>query len=163
MPPSLLTDRVDGPLLVGEADVPDVYLLRIPGTRATVRAAAWRFSSASSRPYSSRSYSVPLTLVALHERPVGVDVERISTLDHDEITSILTPRERKWLTSSTPEEITSIWSGKEALAKALGDAVAYDPRRLDAPCTWERGEAGRFRARRLDVGQGFVAWACWQV
>ena len=34
--------------------------------------------------------------------------------------------------------MASLWSGKEALAKALGDALRYDPRRLESPAGMAR-------------------------
>jgi hypothetical protein len=61
-----------------------------------------------------------------------------------------------------PGFVTSLWSSKEALAKALGDALAYDPRRLESPLNWEDGAAGRWRARELTPEPGYVAWLVWR-
>lgn len=59
--------------------------------------------------------------------------------------------------------ITSLWSSKEALAKALGDALAYDPRRLEAPVAWPDGRSGAWRARALELAQeDYVGWVCWR-
>jgi hypothetical protein len=41
---------------------------------------------------------------------------------------------------------TSVWSSKEALAKAFDTPIDYDPRRLEGPAFWPNGAAGRWRA-----------------
>ncbi len=56
---------------------------------------------------------------------------------------------------------TSLWSSKEALSKALGNALDYDPRWLEGPAAWPDGRSGPWRAARLDVGDDHVAWLCW--
>jgi hypothetical protein len=117
-------------------------------------------------PFVCRSYRDPYALVAWFDRPVGVDLERIDPLQDGFAESICTPEERRALGDelSDPETVASLWSAKEALAKALGDALAYDPRRLESPLMWEDGEAGVWRALRLDVApKGHVAWLCWRV
>lgn len=58
--------------------------------------------------------------------------------------------------------ITSLWSSKEALAKALGDALDYDPRRLEGPCAWPDGRSGSWRARALEPAEEYVGWVCWR-
>lgn len=58
--------------------------------------------------------------------------------------------------------ITSLWSSKEALAKALGDALDYDPRRLEGPGAWPEGRSGSWRARALEPAGEYVGWVCWR-
>jgi hypothetical protein len=57
--------------------------------------------------------------------------------------------------------VTSLWSSKEALAKALNEPVRYDPSRLESPLLWPDGTAGRWCAQRLAVANQYEAWLCW--
>lgn len=115
----------------------------------------------SAAPHVSRSYAAPYALVAAHHRPVGVDIERVGPLEADFGPSVATPQERAWAACADAVALTSLWSAKEALAKALGDAADYDPRRLGSPLFWPEGRAGRWRARRLEPAAGYVGWVCW--
>jgi hypothetical protein len=124
---------------------------------------------------SSRSYRYPLALVAMHDAAVGVDIERIEHCEQAFTDSISTPAERTAGERAAAERVagvlgadrdrftTSLWSSKEALAKVLGDALAYDPRHLEGPGRWPDGRSGPWRAATLDVGAGHVAWLCWHV
>jgi hypothetical protein len=125
---------------------------------------AREISDAAGAAHSSRSYSYPYALIAVHGAPVGVDVERIGPYDAAFAKSICTPSEDPEPAAGVSREhyLTSLWASKEALAKALGDAVAYDPRRLESPVSWSEGRAGRWRARELLVGRQRVAWLCWR-
>ena len=116
----------------------------------------------------SRSYSFPLALVAGHTGAVGVDIERIEVCTGAFADSIRTPTERTAAATGAAtgaavddRAVISLWSAKEALAKALGDALDYDPRRLEAPSAWPHGRSGPWRAAELDVGMGHVGWVCW--
>jgi phosphopantetheinyl transferase (holo-ACP synthase) len=93
-----------------------------------------------------------------------VDIERVQRCDEAFAASIQTPRERVALPvqGDRDRHFTSLWSGKEALSKALGDALAYDPRRLEGPLGWPDGRSGPWRAARLEVGAEHVAWVCWR-
>ncbi len=128
-----------------------------------LRGWARELSAAGRRTHSSRSYSYPYAVVALHDAPVGVDIERIGPLDADFGRAICAPDEPLEPPTGVPREhyLTSLWSSKEALAKALGDALDYDPRRLHSPQGWPGGRSGRWRARELDAGPDHVAWLCW--
>lgn len=114
-------------------------------------------------PCVSRSYRHPYALVASHDQPVGVDIERIEPFDPAFLKSICTPPER----SLPVDELdparyaTSIWCSKEALSKALGDALHYDPSRLGSPMFWPDGRSGPWRARPLPAPPGHTAWLCW--
>jgi hypothetical protein len=137
------------------ADAPDEAALRELARKACAEAAA---------PFTSRSYRFPFALVAAHTAAVGVDIERVEPCDAAFADSIRTPAERA---AGPPREdhdryFTSLWSSKEALSKALGDALDYDPRRLEGPGAWPRGRSGPWRAEHLDVADGYVAWLCWK-
>lgn len=119
----------------------------------------------------SRSYNVPHALVAFHGERVGVDIEGVEATELGFFEGIATPAERQRLTPPTEgfardRFLIRLWSAKEAAAKALGDALAYDPRRLDSPLVWERTQtglylAGGLRARELELGPNLVGWVCW--
>jgi hypothetical protein len=115
----------------------------------------------------TRSYRHPFALVAAHHAAVGVDLERVEPVDAAFATSIATPEERAALEAGEAgDDLASwaiaLWSGKEALAKALGDALAYDPRRLGAPARWPGLRCGPWRAAALPVPAGHTGWVCWR-
>jgi hypothetical protein len=133
-----------------------------------LRARARTVSERDPSAHSSRSYSFPLALVACHNAAVGVDIELVAPCDQAFIESIQTPAERAEAADREPDgdpdrAAVSLWSSKEALSKALGDALAYDPRRLEGPGGWRDGRSGPWRASTLDVGVGYVGWVCWRV
>jgi len=110
----------------------------------------------------SRSYCYPYALVGSHAGPIGVDVERVVACPEEFGPSISTPSEQAAGRWSTDAEIVSLWSSKEALSKALGDALDYDPRRLDSPAGWPGGVSGPWRAASLDLPEGYCGWVCWR-
>jgi len=166
---------VGAPLDVGAAQVvlapqtagaPQVVLLdaRADGLdEAGLRARA-RDVAADGGRRSSRSYRFPLALVAFNDGPIGVDIERVESCDEAFADSIRTPSERMagWPEGDSDRFFTSLWSSKEALAKALGDALAYDPRRLEGPSAWPDGRSGPWHARALELGPEHVGWVCWR-
>jgi hypothetical protein len=112
-----------------------------------------------------RSYRFPWALVAWHDGPVGVDLERVGPIERAFAESIATPAERTELAgrAATDAWAAGLWCSKEALAKALGDAVDYDPRRLESPMRWPGLASGPWRARPVaDLPAGHVGWLCWQ-
>jgi phosphopantetheinyl transferase len=131
-----------------------------PGLRAWARTEAAGVAAS----HASRSYCYPYALVAWHTEPVGVDIERIEPLEQAFTESICTPSERRMLTGDEHPDVfpSALWSSKEALAKALGDARRYDPRRLDSPAFWLQGQAGPWRAALLPVPARHSAWLCWR-
>ena len=146
---------------------PDVRLLdarRIGLDEPGLRAAARAVSEVTGDPHTTRSYRYPYALVSTHARSVGVDIERLEPCDPTFAASICTPTEIvDWWSLSNPHEyFVALWSSKEALAKALGDALDYDPRRLPAPMLWPGGRAGVWQAAELQVSDGHVAWVCWR-
>lgn len=141
----------------------DVGQLGLEGPR--LRAWARESAAPAGVAHVSRSYREPFVLVAWHDARVGVDIERIEAFDRRFAESICTPGELGSLAGRLDEGelVASLWSSKEALAKALGDAVAHDPRRLHSPLGWPGGRAGRWHAQRLNVAPaGHVAWLVWE-
>ncbi len=116
-----------------------------------------------STPYVTRSYRYPYALVAWHGARVGIDIERVEPFDAAFAESIKAPSESVSWASVTDRDahLASMWSSKEAIAKALGDALSYDPRRLEAPSLWPDGRAGAWRSAQLTAPDGHVAWICW--
>ena len=115
--------------------------------------------------FVTRSYAHPYALVAWHSGPVGIDIERVQACAPGFLESICTPAER-WLEPGGRVDADayaiSMWCGKEALSKALGDALAHDPRRLDSPLGWPDGRSGAWHAAELRAPTGYVAWLCWR-
>ena len=132
-----------------------------PGLAAHARALS---NTAGGCRYVSRSYRHPYALIASHDAPVGVDIERIEPRDPAFAETICTPTERAagWPHEHADRYLSALWSSKEALAKALGDALAYDPRRLESPGAWPYGRSGPWRAAPLATAPGHVAWLCWR-
>jgi len=148
--------------------MPEVRLLdaRAEGLDdAGLRAMARELTAASGATHATRSYRFPWALVAWHDGPVGVDLELIDTATHAFAESIATPAERAELAEQADLDgwVTDLWCSKEALAKALGDALHYDPRRLDAPLRWPGLRSGPWRASRVTrVPPRHVGWLCWR-
>ena len=146
---------------------PDVWLLnaRCAGLdEAKLREAARAVTDAARARHATRSYRYPYALVSWHSDRVGADIERIEPCDPAFAASISTPTETvDWASLAGPcAYFSSMWSSKEALAKALGNALDYDPRRLASPMRWPGGQAGPWRAAQLPVTDGHVAWICWR-
>jgi hypothetical protein len=121
-------------------------------------------TAAAGAAYVVRSYRYPYALVAWHSEPVGVDIERIAPCDAAFAELICTPEEKADpACSAAPDEyLTQLWCSKEALSKALGDALDYEPGRLESPMRWPDGQAGSWRATSLAVAPGHAAWLCWR-
>jgi phosphopantetheinyl transferase len=144
---------------------PEIRLLdaRDAGLSATeLREFVRTLEPARDAPHSSRSYRFPYALVAWHDQPVGVDIERIVPVDAAFGQSICTYSEQHALPKLDDRLVASLWCGKEALSKALGDPLLYDPRRLEAPLMWTGGRAGPWRATEVSVTDDHVAWLCWR-
>lgn len=149
-------------------DGPEVLLIdaRSQGAddEANLRAAAQAAAAARPALCVSRSYRYPYAIVAWHHEPLGVDIERISHCDATFARSICTPSEALQLQSAQDDDayFTSMWCSKEAIAKGLGDALRYDPRRIGAPMLWPAGRAGAWRSIELDGPPEHVVWLCWR-
>jgi phosphopantetheinyl transferase len=145
---------------------PAYELLSLPrgnADQAELRAQARAHPRARLAAHASRSYSGALALVAWHTAAVGVDLERVRPIERAFAESICSPAERQRFGEQLDDHafVTSLWSGKEALAKALGQPLAYDPRRLESPLGWVGGAAGRWHARQLEPAPGHLAWLVW--
>ncbi|WP_157260738.1 4'-phosphopantetheinyl transferase family protein [Patulibacter minatonensis] len=148
---------------------PDVVLLdarAVPTDPAGLRTLARATGPDAGDLQVCRTYRYPFALVTWHEGRVGVDLERVIPYDRQFADAILTPDER--VTGAVPSSraerdrwCTAQWSGKEALSKALGDALLYDPRRLEGPAGWRDGRSGPWRATELTVPAGHVGWLVW--
>lgn len=155
------------PLNVDE-DGPEVRLLDARGADLS-ETVLRRWARSQRRPdegtFVSRSYRYPFALVTWHTGPVGIDLERIEACEPGFAQSISTPAERSAAAHGgepgDPYAI-SLWCGKEALSKALGDARGYDPRRLESPLRWPEGRCGPWRAVELPAPAGHIAWICWR-
>lgn len=148
-------------------DAPEVYLLdaRVCGLEpAGLRERARRLSAESGAPFVSRSYRYPFALIGWHDRELGIDLERIGPCDKAFADLICTPTERadRAVIDDPDRSLTSLWCAKEALAKVLGDALLYEPARLESPVVWPHQRAGIWRAARLIVPDSHVAWLCWR-
>lgn len=125
---------------------------------------AWARSRAAARggTHVGRSYRYPFALIAWHDEAIGVDIERVEPYDETFAESICTPAECSAGLPRSAKQLASLWCGKEALAKALGDATRYDPRRLNSPISWPDGTSGPWRAAAPKAPAGYVAWVCWR-
>jgi hypothetical protein len=109
----------------------------------------------------SRSYCHPYALVGWHTGPIGVDIEQVVACPDEFWDAISTPAEQFARRAGTDRHVISLWSSKEALSKALGDALEYDPRRLESPAWWPGGVCGAWRTAALPAPDGYCAWVCW--
>ncbi len=161
-------------LAVRAADGERAPLLRLLDARAAgaadeaaLRELARAACANTGAPFTSRSYCFPFALLAAHGAAVGVNIERVEPCDATFADSIRTPAELSAAVEPPREDrdrcFTSLWSSKEALSKALGDARAYDPRRLEGPGAWPQGRSGPWQATPVEVPDGYVAWLCWRV
>jgi len=110
----------------------------------------------------SRSYCHPYAVVGWHTGPIGVDIERVVTCPEQFSQAIATPAEAASGRWTTDHDLISLWSSKEALSKALGDALEYDPRRLESPAGWPGGVCGAWRTATLRAPEGYCTWVCWR-
>jgi len=130
------------------------------------RLRAWARAESTAREAShvSRSYCHPYAVVAWHNAPLGVDLVRIAPCDARFAQLICTPDERVDAARAADRDahLSALWAGKEALAKALGRPLDYEPGRLTAPLAWPGGTSGPWRARPCAVPEGHVAWLVWR-
>lgn len=131
---------------------------------AGLRQLARSLAARNNASYNSRSYRYPFALAAWHETPVGVDLEQVQDFDPLFASSVCTEAELTRLGGVRDRSafLTSVWAGKEALSKALGDPLSYLPQRLDSPEVWQSSAAGRWQARRIAAPPGYLGWVCWR-
>jgi len=151
-----------------DADAPKVWLLDArPADLDEIALRRWARSQRQPDvdTFVTRSYAHPYALVACHSGPVGIDIERVQPCEPNFLESISTPVERRLVPEAPVDRdlyAISMWCGKEALSKALGDALGYDPRRLESPLGWPDGRSGAWHAAELPAPAGHVAWLCWR-
>jgi 4'-phosphopantetheinyl transferase EntD len=74
------------------------------------------------RPFSL-THSGGLAAVALGERSLGLDAERIAPVSGPVARRTLSPEELDWLSRQGPEGFAFLWTRKEAVLKCLGTGV----------------------------------------
>jgi phosphopantetheinyl transferase len=129
---------------------------------AELRTAARNLGAAVEAGAVSRSYCHPYALVGWHSAEIGVDIEAVTPCPPEFAAFISTPAEYASERWTTDRELISLWSSKEALAKALGNALDYDPRRLPSPAGWPDGACGSWRADTVATPDGYCGWVCWR-
>jgi hypothetical protein len=113
--------------------------------------------------HTSRSYRYPYALVAWHTEPVGVDIDEVQRFHREFLDAICTPDERSLPVPDDAEEyVASLYCSKEALSKARGNPMRYDPSKLGSPMFWPDGRSGPWRATELALPSGHVGWVCWR-
>jgi phosphopantetheinyl transferase len=146
-------------------DVPQIALIDVTLEglgEAELRTRARALGAAVAAGKVSRSYCHPYALIGWHAGPIGVDIERIVTCPEGFARAIATPAEQHTGRWTTDADLISLWSSKEALSKALGDALDYDPRRLESPAGWPGGVCGAWRTAVVPAPDGYCAWVCWR-
>jgi 4'-phosphopantetheinyl transferase len=115
--------------------------------------------------FVSVAHSGRYVVVAVADRPVGVDVEQLSDLPpHPRLAARLcSPTELQRLESLPGADrqrgILSVWARKEAYGKALGVGLDFPWRSVTAGPVGSRvsGVAGTWQVVDLDVDPGYVA------
>jgi hypothetical protein len=146
---------------------PQIRLLDARGAgldRAGLHDWARSLTAPSGARFVTRSYCFPYALVGWYSEPVGIDIEKIGPCDDAFADLVCTPAERADpARQADPDRyLTSLWSSKEALSKALGDPLRYAPSRLESPVGWPGRRSGPWQAARLIVAPDHVAWLCWR-
>lgn len=126
--------------------------------------------------FVSSSSSGEEGLLALADRPVGVDLERLPGPPdaRDVATALLPPPERAWVLAGDadlPERLLAVWVRKEAVVKATGEGLARDlttfvvdpvhddaavlssARELHGLRTWDVAAAGHAAALAVAAGR----------
>lgn len=105
-------------------------------------------------PEFSLSHSGGRCVLAVSERRVGVDLERLDESNLIAAPAALTERELAWIEPAPLERFHLLWTRKESVYKALGGFT--DPKQIEVPA--EQAPAGFFlKSRILD---GFALSVC---
>ena len=91
----------DGPFSIGEHGKPS-----LPGGAAF-----------------SLSHSGALAVLAVSDREVGADVERVAPVREALLSRVLTPEERRWASGDPERRFAFLWTRKEAALKYLGCGI----------------------------------------
>ena len=79
--------------------------------------------------YFSLSHSKNVTVIAISDEPVGVDLEFTGRKKYSAILSRFTARERAEITDET--DFLHAWVAKESFIKTVGGTLAHDLKRLE--------------------------------
>lgn len=106
-----------------------------------------------------------LALIAIADRPVGVDVEaKTGALDPGIAQVICSTAELEHLGECDPVDrataLLRLWTRKEAALKADGRGFRCEPRLVDVRAAVVAGLPGALRVRDLRVGAGYVGAVC---
>ena len=130
-------------------------------------------TDAAAETFVSRSYCADYSIQVSSSRRCGIDMETKSIAQPDwKIdnplfqAAMLAPGELERIEKSEYWELPNleqnIWSSKEALAKALGEAKNYQPNKIYSPITWERnpvfGWRATFREFKSESGASLFIW-----
>lgn len=109
------------------------------------------------------SHSGPLSLCALADTPVGVDIERVRPRKPGLPRYALGDREFAWFETrgSRWEDFYTLWTLKEAKVKCTGEGLRRPPREIDLPLLepGEEGELEDFSFLAL-AGEGWRGALC---
>lgn len=119
------------------------------------------------------SHAGPWLLCAVHDRPVGIDVEEERLLGPLPADQAMTPEELRHHAALAPAEARAyffrVWTLKESLLKALGTGLGVDPRQFrlawsDAGVTACRGPRSMdaWPLAELPMPAGVRASVCWR-
>jgi hypothetical protein len=113
--------------------------------------------------HTSRSYRYPYALVAWHTAPVGIDIDQVERFRPEFLDAICTPDERALpLPDDVEAYVASLYCSKEALSKAEGNPLRYDPSKVGSPMFWPERRSGPWRAAELALPSGHRGWVCWR-
>ncbi len=89
------------------------------------------------------------------EKPIASSALFFSEQNETTLADIILTEEENTYLSSFPDEdkisqLLKIWSAKEALTKALGDALSYNPKFLTSPVMWPESKSGRWHYVSFD-------------
>lgn len=107
----------------------------------------------------SVSHCDGLIVCALSTRgPIGVDVEPLGDLTAGDFNLYLSAAERRWAGGSS-RRFYSVWTRKEAVAKAAGSRGLRDMARVDTAAGGKQAtfEGRLWRTRSIRVGRGYIA------
>lgn len=86
------------------------------------------------------SHTRSAVAVALSDKPVGVDVEKIREIDFRVAEKVFSDHEKAWLNVAAPDSqlrFLEIWTKKEALVKYYGTGLTNDLKSADVTVTRE--------------------------
>ena len=98
-------------------------------------------------PFFNISHSGEYVVLAVSEKPVGVDIEKLGQYKEKLARRCCTDEELLWLEAQDKSEFYRLWTGKESIMKAVGKGLAMAP--------------GSFSVLPAENGPHFVEGSCW--